>query len=100
VTALEAAQAELSESMVPYPDDFLTEYSPQAALLFVRQCSMVALQMVTGAAASLETSPDEDQPVVAEVMNGVAACIAGSTHALVALGVLPVEAEEALTNVS
>jgi hypothetical protein len=98
MTALESAQAELSESMVPYPDDFLTDYSPQAALLFLRQCSMVALQMMTAGAVSLGADADETQPVVSEVLNGVSACVAGSTHALVALGVLPVEAEEALVN--
>ena len=36
--------------------------------------------------------------VLLEVMNGIAAAVTGTTHALVALEVLPPEAEEALAN--
>lgn len=95
-TALELAQAELGESMAPWPDDFMTDYSPQAASLFLRQCAMVALQMATAATASLAEAPDEAEPVASEVLNGIAMAVAGSTHALVALGVLPSEAEAAM----
>ena len=97
-TPLELAQTELAESMVPWPDDFMMEYTPQAGLLFGRQVSMCLMQMVADAAASLVEEGEETEPVANEVMNGVAAAIAGLTHALVALGVLPEEAEEALTS--
>lgn len=99
-TALEIAQLELGESMVPYPDEFLEDYSPGAAFLFLRQCAMVALKIATGAAASLMDEGEETQPIASEVLNGAAACVAGATHMLVALGVLPPEAEDALTGAS
>jgi hypothetical protein len=96
MTALEQAQAELADSFTPHPDEFMDAYSPQAALLFLRQVSMACLKVVTGAAASINGGEDEEQPTLNEVLNGVSAAVAGSTHALVALEVLPIEAEEAL----
>lgn len=97
--ALELAQTELSDSMVPWPDDFMTDYTPQAGLLFGRQVAMCLLKMVTDAAASVATGPDEEEPTVSEVLNGVSMAIAGLTHALVALEVLPAEAEEGMMGV-
>jgi AhpD family alkylhydroperoxidase len=93
---LGAAQAELADGLVPWPDDFMDSLSPPAALLFARQVTMKTLQMATGAAASLAEGPDEPQSVVSAVLNGCAMAVAGTTHALVALGLLPKEAEEAL----
>lgn len=97
MTALESAQAELAEAMTPWPDEFMFSYSPQAGLLFGRQVAMCLLTMVTDAAASLGADGGDSAPMLHEVLNGVAAMVAGATHALVALEVLPVEAEEALT---
>ncbi len=94
--ALELALAELADSMTPHPSEFMADYSPGAALLFLRQVAEQMLGILAGAAASVMAEPDEEQPVLSEALNGVAACLAGSTHALVALGVLPVEAEDAL----
>ena len=97
-TALELAQAELSEAMTPWPDEFMYDYSPQAGLLFARQVSMCLLKMVTDAAASLGADGEDSAATLHEVLNGVAAMVAGSTHALVTLEVLPPEAEEAITS--
>ena len=98
MTALETAQDELAKSMMPHPDEFMEDYSPQAALLFLRQVSMSTLRVATAASASMQGDEDEEVPTITEVLNGVAAAVVGSTHALVALGVLPVEAEEALAS--
>ena len=98
MTALETAQDELGQTMMPHPDEFMEDYSPQAALLFGRQVAMSCLRICTAAAGSLEAAPDEEVPAATEVLNGVAAGVVGFTHALVALGVLPVEAEEALVS--
>jgi hypothetical protein len=95
-TPLEAAQAELAKTMTPWPDEFMFTLTPQAGLLFGRQVAMCLLKMVTDGAAMIATEAGEDQPTVSEVLNGVAMAVAGLTHALVAIGVLPVEAEEAL----
>lgn len=96
MTPLEMAQAELSDAMVPWPDDYLDDLTPPAAFLVLRQAALVCLKVATGAAASLVDEGSETQPVADEVLNGIAAAVAGSTHALVALGVLPQEAEVAL----
>ena len=120
MTPLETAQAELAESKTPFPDLFMFDYTPQAGLLFGRQVAMCLLKMVTDAAASLtyaspevlavdaaddnavmgalDSARDEEQPVVSEILNGVAMAVAGLTHSLVAIGLLPAEAEEALSN--
>jgi hypothetical protein len=94
--ALEAVQTELSALMVPWPDDYVEGLSPPAALLLLRQLAMATLTVVTGASASLEEDPDGPAGAVAEVLNGASMAVVGATHALVALGVLPPEAEQAL----
>lgn len=93
---LVAVQDELAAAMVPWPDDYLQQLSPQAALLVLRQMAMACLTVVTGAAVSLDEDPDGEAGVIAEALNGVSAALAGATHALVALEVLPAEAEQAL----
>lgn len=98
MTALETAQDELAKSMMPHPDEFMEDYSPQAALLFGRQVAMSCLRICTTAAASLNVADGDEEPTSTEVLNGVAAGVVGFTHALVALGVLPVEAEEGLVS--
>lgn len=98
MTALDAAQAELGQTMMPHPDEFMEDYSPQAALLFGRQVAMSCLRICVAAATSLNVADGDEEPTSTEVLNGVAAGVMGFTHALVALGVLPLEAEEALAN--
>ena len=96
-TLLDTVQAELAEKMVPWPDEFIEELTPPAALFLLRQTAMATMKVVTGGVLSLNEDGTEDGGAITEVMNGVAACIAGSTHACVALELLPKEAEEALT---
>ena len=95
---LENVQAELAAAMVPFPDDYAEELTPHAALFIGRQLSMCVQKVVTGAAISLDEDPDGEAGAIAEVLNGVAAAVAGFTHACVALGILPPEAEEALAD--
>jgi hypothetical protein len=95
-TPLQAVQAELAAAMYPWPDDVMDDLTPQAGLVVLRQTAMQCLRMVTDAAGSLAADGNEEQPTISEVLNGVAAAVAGATHALVALGVLPAEAEQAL----
>jgi hypothetical protein len=96
-TTLDRAQAELAGGMFPHPDDFMEDLTPPAALLFARQVSMAALKVLTGAAVSLEEDPDSEAGPIAEVLNGLAMSIAGLTHSMVALELLPPEAEEAMS---
>lgn len=97
-SALELAQEELASYMGPWPDEFMPDYTPQAGLLFARQVAMCCLTMVTDAAASLAGEAGDDEAVLHDVLNGVSAAVAGFTVALVALGVLPPEAEEAMVS--
>lgn len=95
---LEQAQAELADAMVPMPSDYLEDLSPQAAILLCWEAAKSLLTILTAAAQSLATDDDETQPTVSEVLNGAAASLAGLTHVLVALQVLPAEAEEAMAS--
>jgi len=95
-TPLEVVQAELAKAMIPWPDDYLEDLSPGAVLLLLRQMAMASMKAVVGASLSLGEGPDEHNDTVADICNGVAAAIVGATHALVALELLPPEAEEAL----
>jgi hypothetical protein len=98
MSILEAAQAELSDKMIPWPDDYIEDLSPHAALFLLRQMSMGVAKVTLGAMISLAEDPEGDAGILAEIANGVAACVAGATHACVALEILPPEAEQALTS--
>ena len=95
-SALEAVQDELAKLLWPWPDDYVEEGTPPAVLFYGRQFAMAALKVVTGAAASLADEDDGEPGPLAEVLNGVSMAVVGFTHALVALEVLPPEAEEAM----
>ena len=91
--ALQAAQDECAEAGIPWPDDYLLTVSPQSALLILRQASMATLQVVTGAAASLDDDSEATGSPLTWILACVATCVAASTHAMVTLGMLPPEAE-------
>lgn len=97
-SVLDAAQAELASDMVPWPDDYVETLTPPAALLLGRQMALVVAKVCTAAMVSLDADSDEPAGIEAEVLNGLAAAVAGFTHAMVALEILPIEAEEALTS--
>lgn len=96
MTYLAQAQSELADGAMPIPADFIEELSPQAATLWCWEAAKSLLTVLTAAATSLVAGDDEHQPTVTEVLNGAAASLAGLTHILVALQVLPPEAEEAM----
>lgn len=97
LSPFQSGQVELSKLGVPMPQDFMTDLSPVAALLFLQSCAEATLSVVTGASAADDDPKDEVNPTISEVLNGISAALAGSVHALVALEVLPPEAEEAMT---
>ena len=77
----------------------MKDYTPSAALLFLRQVAMATQVKCVTFVRDHGHRLDRGSPYPANgMMNGVAAAIVGSTHALVALGVLPLEAEEALAS--
>ena len=88
--------AELADTMMPHPDEYLDTYTPGAAFMLGRQVYMACLLIAAGASALLAQDDGDNQPVANEVLNGVAMAVAGFTHALVTLDILPKEAEEAL----
>lgn len=95
-TAYNAASDELSRAMVPMPDDFVEDLSPPAALLFLRQATMAVAKVVLGATIALGEDEDESDGPLGEIMRGVMAAVAGTTHACVAIGMLPQAAETEL----
>lgn len=100
LSPMQSAQVELSKLGVPMPNDFMTDLSPIAALLFMQACAEATLSVVTGATAADDDPKDEVNPTISEVLNGISAALAGSVHALVALEVLPPEAEAAMVAAS
>ena len=95
---LRATQEELQDAMAPVPEDYMQDFSPPAALVYARLVAMQALTICMAATASLKLDETEEQPTLTEVLNGCMAAVAGFTHALVSLEVLPKEAGEAKTD--
>lgn len=81
---------------MPIPADFIETLSPHAAGLWCWEAAKSLMVVLAAASASLMADNDEEQPTINEVLNGAAASLAGLTHSLVALGVLPPEAEAAI----
>ena len=98
MTPLEACQAELVEANTPSPDFLGEDLTPAPILLWMFEASKIAMQAVTAAAAALEVDPDEPQPVMSDVLNGVSMALGGYMYALVRLEVFPPEALEAVKN--
>lgn len=92
---LEAVQAELAATMIPWPDDYMADLTPHAAAFYARQVSMAALKCVASMLVEEDQTDPGDDPLASAVVNGSAAGVAGWTHVLVALGVLPAAAEDA-----
>jgi len=92
----QSALSELADNMVPWPDDYVEELTPLAALLLCRQMVMAVTKVVTGAVADLGKDPEANPDVAAGVLNGMAAALAGVTHACVAIDLLPQAAEDDL----
>ena len=91
-----AAADELASAMVPMPDDYVEDLSPHAAILLLRQMSMVTAKVALGATVSLQEDDSEPDGALGDVLRGVMGAVAGATHACVALGIFPAEAETEL----
>ncbi|MHB8506290.1 MAG: hypothetical protein ACYDEN_11350 [Acidimicrobiales bacterium] len=92
---LPAVKQELSDALVPWPDDYVEDLSPHAVVLLLRQLGMAAMRVWAAVMTAEDTGEDAVDVMASEVTNGLAASVMGATHALVALGVLPAEAEQA-----
>ena len=97
MSLLESTKAELARSGAPVPQDFVEDWSPHAGLFYGWQTARALLTVVEGASIQETDDPDIDPAIYEEVINGVAQAVAGFTHALVALDVLPAEAEQAIS---
>ena len=92
----QSALDELGAAMVPWPDDYVETLSPLAVLMLCRQMVMATTKVCTGAIADLGADPEANPDVAAGVLNGMAAALAGVTHACVVLDLLPQAAEDDL----
>lgn len=95
--ALEAARMELFRLGVMTPGDLLEETSPAAALLFAFDTARAVIAVLGGAVGAAGEADTEATEILSRALNGASAALAGYTHSLVELRVLPTEAEEAIT---
>ena len=95
----DAALARLTNHGVPMPQDWVPDLGPEAALFFMKECCEAVLMALAGSFAQMAQAGDEVDEVAAETLNGAGQALTGTTHALVSLGLLPAEAEQALEEV-
>lgn len=96
-TPKDAALAQLVNFGVPTPTDFVPHMELPSALFFMRDLATAIQERAVVFFGEMAQVGDEVDDMAALVFNGVSACMAGSTHALVALGMLPQEAEDGMT---
>lgn len=89
------ARAELSEKMVPSPDDVMGDLSMLAGLFYLNQMAWAGYTLLT---AELQGSADAGDPVPDEVtkaLQAVAEVVGMLDEACIGLGLLPVDARMA-----
>ena len=92
-----AALDELGGAGVLTPEDLLDDLSLHAHLVFLHQTAEQVVKSLAMAAAKVAEEVGPDALELAGVVNGATTALAGAVHALVEAGVLPTEAEEAVT---
>lgn len=93
---LDQVQGELAKLAVPAPSEWMEDLTPPAALLYMKAVAESAMTIVAGAVKDAPPEGEDADDLAAALVSGCAMALAGATHALVALGVLPEAAEEAL----
>jgi hypothetical protein len=96
VSTLKDAEDELAKAKLPLPAFLEEDVSPPTALYWLWEAAKTGVVIIRAFAENLQLDTSEEQPVLTEAMNGCLAALVGYTHTLVALEVLPPEAEEAL----
>jgi hypothetical protein len=96
-TPRDAALALMVNRGVPTPSDWLPDFPLPSALFILSEVARGVMESAVVFFGEMNDAGDEVDDTAAEVMNAVAQCMAGATHALVSLELLPPEAEEAMT---
>ena len=95
-TPRDAALALMVNRGVPTPSDWLPDFPLPSALFILGEVVRGVYESAVIFFGEMDSEGDEVDDTAAEVMNGLAAALAGSTHALVAMELLPPEAEQAM----
>lgn len=93
----EAALQDLVKRGVPTPTDFMPDLEFFSGLYFLREVATGAVARGVVFFAELDQGGDEVDETAAEVLGSLSEALQYATHALVALGLLPQEAEDALS---
>jgi hypothetical protein len=96
LTPRDAALAELTNKGMPAPSEFMPDFDLPPALFILREVVQGAMESAVIFFGKMAESGDEVSDTAAEVFNAIAQCMAGATHALVALEMLPQAAEDAM----
>jgi hypothetical protein len=95
-TARDEALALMVNRGVPVPSEWVPDFPLPSALFILKEVADGVLQSAVVFFGEMAQEGDEVDDVAAEVMNAVSTALAGSVVALVALGLLPQEAEDAM----
>lgn len=95
-TPRDAALALMVNRGVPVPSEWVPDFPLPSALFILREVADGVLKQAIVFFGEMDRDGDEVDDVAAEVMNAVTSCLVSSTLALVSLGLLPQEAEDAM----
>lgn len=95
-TPRDVALALMVNRGVPVPSDWVPDFPLPSALFILNEVARGVLESAVVFFGDMDRAGEEIDDVAADVMAAVASCLAGSTVALVSLGLLPQEAEDAL----
>lgn len=95
-TPRDAALALLVNRGVPVPSEWAPDFPLPSLLFFLNELARETLKQAVVFFGDMDRDGDEVDDVAGDTMNQVTHCLASSTVALVSLGLLPQEAEDAM----
>lgn len=103
LTPREAALAQLVNFGVPVPQDVIVNFDPQgrrleffSGLFYLQDLTDALLKRAVEFFGEMDQSGDEVDDTASDVINRLTHCLASAMMALVSLGLLPQEAEDAM----
>jgi hypothetical protein len=96
-TPRDVALALMVNRGVPVPSNWVPDFPLPSALFILSEVARGVMESAVVFFGEMDQAGDEVDDKAAEVLNALSSCMAGATMALVALDLLPQEAEDAMT---